>query len=114
MTSLSNIFDVTVFFFSSIVTGPSFMSISLLVLELRQFLFVRDWPEFQKSETPTFEFCPTSEIGAREGYQTWHDVTAFTVAAFAVSELLRENQQGGGVKIPPPRLGLKSNRTFDN
>ena len=32
------------------------------------------------------------------------------VAAFTISELLRENQQGGGGKIapyPPPRLGLK-------
>ena len=38
-TSSSN--DV-VFFLSSLVTGPSFMSISLLVLELRNFLFKRD------------------------------------------------------------------------
>ena len=31
------------------------------------------------------------------------------VTAFMVSELLRENQQegGGGVKLPPPRLELK-------
>ena len=31
------------------------------------------------------------------------------VTAFIISELLRENQQGGrGVKLPPPRLELKS------
>ena len=28
------------------------------------------------------------------------------VTAFEVFELLRENQQGGGVKLPAPRLGL--------
>ena len=37
-------------FLSSLVTGPSFMSISLLVLELWQFSFIRDWPEIWKSE----------------------------------------------------------------
>ena len=37
-------------FLSSFVTGPSFMSISLLVLELWQFSFIRDWPEIWKSE----------------------------------------------------------------
>ena len=30
------------------------------------------------------------------------------VRAFTVVELLRENQLGEGVKLPPPRLGLKS------
>ena len=29
------------------------------------------------------------------------------VTAFMVSELLRENQQEGGVKLTPPRLELK-------
>ena len=35
------------------------------------------------------------------------------VTAFTVSELLRENQQGEGLKLPPPhrpRLGLKRER----
>ena len=36
------------------------MSISLLVLELWQFSFIRDWPETQKSEIPPSEFCPIS------------------------------------------------------
>ena len=34
MTSSSNFFDVAVFLLSSLVTGPSFMSITGLVLEL--------------------------------------------------------------------------------
>ena len=34
MTSLLNLFDVAVFLLSILITGPSFMSISLLGLEL--------------------------------------------------------------------------------
>ena len=60
MTSTSNFFDVVLFLLSSLVTGPSFMSISSLVLELWQFSFIRDWPEIQKSEIPPSEFCPIS------------------------------------------------------
>ena len=58
MTSLSNdIIGVVLFPLSSLVTGPSFMSISSLVLELWQFSFIRDWPEIRKSEIPPFKFC---------------------------------------------------------
>ena len=60
MTSSSNFFDVVLFLLSSLVTGPSFMSISSLVLELWQFSFIRDWPEILKSEIPTSNFCPIS------------------------------------------------------
>ena len=45
-----NFFGFVLFVLSSLVTGPSFMSISLLVLELWQFLFIRNWPEIWKSE----------------------------------------------------------------
>ena len=54
-----NFFDV-LFLLSSLVTGPSFMPISSLVLELWQFSFIRDWPEILKSEIPTSNFCPIS------------------------------------------------------
>ena len=37
--------EVVLFLLSSLVTGPSFMSISSLVLKLCQFLFIRDSPE---------------------------------------------------------------------
>ena len=53
-------FDVVFFLLSSLVTGPSFKSISSLVLELWQFSFIRDWPEIRKSEIPLSEFCPIS------------------------------------------------------
>ena len=62
--------DVTIFwhvvvnFFllllSSLATGPNFMSISSLVLELWQFSFIKDWPEIPKLEIPLSKFCPTS------------------------------------------------------
>ena len=53
-------FDVVLFLLSSLVTDPSFMLISSLVLELWQFSFIRDWPEIRKSEIPPSEFCPIS------------------------------------------------------
>ena len=55
-----NLFDVVLFLLSILYTGPSFMSISSLVLELSQFSFIRDRLETRKSETPQSEFCPTS------------------------------------------------------
>ena len=62
-------YDVTVklfwrgfFLLSSLVTGPSFTSISSLVLKLWQFSFIKDWPEIWKSEISPSEFCPISEL----------------------------------------------------
>ena len=44
----------------SLVTGPSFMQILSLVLELWQFSFIRDRPEIRKSEISPSAFCPIS------------------------------------------------------
>ena len=60
MRSSSNLFDVVVFVLSSLVTSLGFMSISWLVLESWQFLFIKDWIEIQKSEIHLSEFCPIS------------------------------------------------------
>ena len=60
MTSSGNFFDVVLFLLSGLVTGPTFISISSLVLELWLFFFVRDWPEIWKWEIPLFKFCLTS------------------------------------------------------
>ena len=57
MTSLSNFFEVGLFFFSILVTGPNFMSLLSVVLELSQFPFTRDLPEFQKLEIPRLRFA---------------------------------------------------------
>ena len=49
---------------SRLVAAPRFLSISSLVLELRQFLFYKEFDiqksEIQKSEIPPYEFFPIS------------------------------------------------------
>ena len=94
------LFDITLFFLSSLVTGPSFMSISSLVLELWQFSFIREGPEIWKSEILLSEFCQI--FGTGESCQTWgyQMLQKYRVTTFTFSELLRENQQGRGVNKP--------------
>ena len=121
MTSTSNFFDVVLFLLSSLVAGPSFMSISSLVLELWQFSFIRDWPEIQKSEIPPSEFCPISgdwgklwipNLARMSLIKCYWMLQNARVTAFTVSGLSRENQQGGKITSPPlhhpPRLELRS------
>ena len=119
MTLSSNFFDVVLFLLSSLDTGPNSMSISSLGLLLWRFSFIKDWPEIRKSEISPPEFCTTSgdwgelwipnltRMFITKCYQMLENVR---VSAFTVSELLRENQQGRGLKLPPPpsRSGLKS------
>ena len=112
MMSSSDFFHVAVFvklcywfkFYVNIIT----------VLELWQFSFIRDWPEIWKSEIIPSEFCPIpgdwGELGipnlARMSQmKSYWMLQHARVSAFTVSELLRENQQGG---LPPPRLGLRN------
>ena len=67
--------------------------------------FIRDWPEIWKSEIPQSEFCPISRDWGKLGIANlarmfllkcyWMLQNA-RVTAFTISELLRENQQGGG------------------
>ena len=110
MTSTSNFFDVVLFLLSSLVTGPSFMSISSLVLELWQFPFIRDWPEIRKSEIPPSELCPISgdwgelwmpNLARMSLTEYYWKLQNSRVTAFIIFELLRENQLGGGGKISP-------------
>ena len=113
MTS-SPFFDVVLFLLSNLVTGPRFMLISSLVLELWQFSFVRGWPEIQKSKMRPSEFRPISgdwgglvlpimagmSVIIIKCYWMLQDAR-FT--AFTVFELVRENPTwGGGVKLNPP------------
>ena len=49
----SNFLDI-LYLLSSLVTGPSFMSISSLVLELLQFSLIRDWSEIRKLDIPVW------------------------------------------------------------
>ena len=110
MKSTSNFFDVVLFLLSSLVTGPSFMSISSLVLELWQFFFIRDWPEIRKSETLPSEFCSKSEdwgklwipnLAQMSLIECYWMLQNFRVTTFTVFELLKENQLKGRSKITP-------------
>ena len=121
-----NFFDVVLFLLSRLVIGPSFMSISSLVMKLWQFSFIRDLPEIWKSEIPSSEFFPVSGdwgewwipnlawIFLIECYLMLHNSR---VTALAMFELLRENQLGvgdaeGGKITVRSRNYLKSDFSF--
>ena len=105
-------------FWSSVVTGPNFISISLLVLQLWQLSFTGNWPEIWKMEISPPEFCQTSGepdqlrlpyLAGMSLKKCYWMLQNARVAAFSVSELLKENQQGRGLKLPlhpSPRSGL--------
>ena len=107
-----NFFYVVLFLLSGWVTGPSFMSISSLVLELWQFSFIRDWPEIRKLEIPLSEFCPTPgdwselwipNLAQKSLIQYYWVLQNAKFKAFTVFDLLRENQLGRGAgKLSPP------------
>ena len=91
-------FDVVLYLLSSLVTGPSFMSISSLVLELWQFSFARDWPEIRKSEKKPSEFCPIFGGWGKLGKPGFARISLIKcywmlenagVTAFTVSELMQ-------------------------
>ena len=104
------------FLLSSLVAGQSFMSMASLVLELWQFSFITDWPEIQKLEIPLSEFYLISgdwgkiwipnlaEIYLMKCYWMLQNAR---VAAFAISELFRENQQGGKITPSLPQIRVK-------
>ena len=94
-------------FHVSIITGSG----------VRQFSFIRDWPEIRKSEIPPSGYCPISGDWVKSGIPNLIRMSLIKcylmlqnsrVTAFTVSELLRENQykQGGGGKITPPPPSL--------
>ena len=110
MTSSPKFFDLILFFLSSLVNGPSFMSTSSLILELWHFSFIRDWQEIRKSEIPPSEFYPISRdwdeseipnLAQMSLIKCYWRLQNARVTAFTVSELLRENQQGGRGGITP-------------
>ena len=108
-------FDAVLFLlFSGLVTGPSFMSLSSLVLQLWQLIFTRNWPKIRKSEIPPSKFCPIPgdwgelwmpNLARLSLIKCYWVLQNARVTVLNVSELLRENQLGE-IKLPPPRLEL--------
>ena len=94
-------FDVIL---SSLVTGPSFMSISSLFLEFWRFSFIKDWPETWKLEILLSEFYPISGDWGKLGMpnlarmflmKCYWILQVAKVKSFTFTELLRKNQQKG-------------------
>ena len=100
-------------------SSPSFckvvlflLSISSLVLELWQFPFIKEWPEIRNSDIVLSGFCPIYADRGDLGIPVLAQIFLMKcywmlqnarITAFTVSELLRENQPGGGgSKITPP------------
>ena len=115
-------FDVVLFLLSILVTALSFMSISMQRLELWQFTFIRHWPEIQKSEMPSSEFFHIHGEWGELGITNLARMSPITcywmlqnarVISFAVSKLLRENQQGRKrLKLPHPHPILQHPPSF--
>ena len=111
MTSSSSFFHVVLFFISSLITGPSFMTISSLVLELLQFSFIMDWPEIRKSEISLSEFCPISgDWGTNVSNRKLLNAGKFQGYSFYRFWVIKGKPTWGEVKLhpSPPRLGLKT------
>ena len=91
------VFYLAVLLLSSLVTGPSFMSVSWLVMELWKFLFIKDLPEIWKLEISPSGFCPESVDCGKLGIPNMAQMSLIKsywmlqnaiVTAFNVSELL--------------------------
>ena len=54
-----SLFDVIVFFFLRLESGLSFMILSVLVLELWQYLLKQIWPKIWELQTPRPKSCTT-------------------------------------------------------
>ena len=112
MTSTLNFFEVVLSLLSSLVTGPRFMSISSLVLELWQFSFVRDWPEIRKLEIPPVWVllnlwrlgrAMDTKIGTNVSNRMLLHVAKFQSYSFYRFWVIK-GKPTGGVKLPPPPL----------
>ena len=99
--AVANFFDVNVFFLSSLVIGPSFMSISLLVLEIWQFSFYKGLARnLEVGNIPVWAFPKIWRLGWIRDTKFRTNVNEcckMPVTSFTISELLKENQQGEGV-----------------
>ena len=114
MTASSSFFGVVLFLLSSLFTGPSFLWISSLGLELWQFSFIMDWPDIWKLEIPPSEFFQISgdwdklripNLARMFLIECCWMLQNARVTAFTVFELFWEtDNRAGGSKL---KLGLR-------
>ena len=116
MTSSSNCFDIFMFFLSSLVTGPSFMSISSLVLEL--------WLIFYKGldRNPEIGNAPVwvlpniwrlgreknTKFGTKFSNEMLLNAAKCQGESFYRFSLIKgKPTEGEGVKLPPTQIRVK-------
>ena len=104
MASTSDLSDLAFLILSSRVTGPGFLSISLLIPQLWQLLLIKYWQEIQKTETNPSQICKIfrdlgelwiPNLAGLSLLQSYWMLKNVGVTAFTVSLLEIENQQGG-------------------
>ena len=104
MTTLWNLLDVVVFPSSSLVTDSSFLSVSILILELWQFSFIRDWPKSRKSE-PNFlrlRQLRDTKFDAIVSNEKLLNPPKCQVCRIYHFWVIKGKTRGEGVKSPPP------------
>ena len=110
------------FLLSNLVTDPSFMSISLPVMELWQFLFIRDWLENRKLKIHLSKFRPISGDWGKLGMQNLAGISLMKCywmlenARFTwiIKRKPTGRREGGEVKDAPTQIGVKLNLNLNN
>ena len=93
----------------------------IMVQELWQFVFIRDWPKIQKLEISPSEFCPISgdwgekripNLSRTSLIRSYWMLQNARGCSFYRFWVIKGKPTGGGegrvkLPLPPPRLGLK-------
>ena len=126
MTSTSNFFDIALFLLSGLVTGPSFMSTSSLILKLWQFSFTRIDQKSGNRKYPRLSFWVLPNIlrlervidtkfGTNVSNIKLLNASKFHGYGFYRFWIVKGKSTGGVGNYPPqPRLGLILNQASSN
>ena len=119
MTSWLNFFDVVLFRLSNLVTGPSFMAISSLVLELWQFFYkeltrnpeIRNTAVWRLPNIWVFRRVKDTKFGTNVSNKISRN--AAKCQDYSFYRVIKGKLTRGGARItalpPPLRLGLREN-----
>ena len=119
MMLLSYFFDVVLFLLSSLVTGPSLMSISLLILKLWKFFFYKRLNRNLEIGLTPFSFLANiwkqerfrdTNFGTNVSNKKFLDRTKCQGYSFYCFWVIKKNSTGdrggGGIKLSHPRPSL--------
>ena len=96
------------------------MSVSWLVLELWQFLLIKDWPKTWKSEIPPAWVLPNIwRLGRIRNTKLGTNVSNTMLLHAAKCQSysfyrfwLMKGKPTGGIKLPPPKIWVKNENSF--